>query len=143
MHLYFNGPRSVFLLVESQLGIAFPAPEISYGSEFETTVRMNSVKFGDGYEQRSLDGINTMPLKLNFRFANRSLEVIQQIDAFLRGTLPYYDRTPDEYFYYIPPPPHDGIMQTPRKFKCESWKLGSDQYNNHTISGVFEEVFDP
>jgi phage-related protein len=144
MKLYFNGPKSIFRQVESIKGYAFPDPEISFSSSFETTVRMNRTKFGDGYEQRSLDGINNTPLVLNFTFTNRSLEVILEIKKFLEGSDVVYNRTPDEFFYYIPPAPFDGgNIPTYRKFVCDKWTLDATQSNNYTINGIWNEVFDP
>jgi phage-related protein len=143
MKLHFNGPRSVFKQVEAVLG-PFPVPEVSYGSSITTTVRLNKVQFGEGYEQRSLDGINSTPLVFDVVFRNRSQRVIEEVVRFLKGDKVFYDRTPDEYFYMIPPAPFDdGILQTPRKFKCEEWKTTAEAHNNYTLTTQFKEVFEP
>lgn len=147
MHLYFNGPKSIFRQVEAAIGQLFPDPEISFGSSFDTEIRMNITKFGDGYEQRSLDGINNGLMNLNFTFENRSLLVIKHIEGFLRGSTVdtvFYDRSPEEYFLYTPPDPYSGdTINVPRKWVCKKWSLGANQSNNYTLTGVFEEVADP
>jgi phage-related protein len=144
MHLHFNGPRSVFYQVRAVTPELLQPPDISYGSSVNTEIRVNTVRFGDGYEQRSLDGINTAPLVIDFAFNNRSLETITEIDKFLRGDKLFYNRTPDEYFYFVPPEPYDGgLIKVPRKFTCLSWKVSPSQSNNYTLSGTMNEVFEP
>lgn len=45
-----------------------PDVEISFGSELKTGYRFNTSQFGDGYSQRSVDGINTSPRSWNVLF---------------------------------------------------------------------------
>lgn len=144
MHLHFNGPLSAFKRFNLVASVPIPEPEISYGSDFETSVRLNSVKFGDGYEQRSLDGINAVPLSINFAFTKRSKDVVRQVDLFLRGDDVFYPRSPEEYFYYTPPPPiGDEALPTPRKFICRKWKISAAEFNDYSLTGTMDEVFDP
>ncbi len=144
MHLYLNGPKSVFLQVAQVTPELLEPPAISYGSSISTQVRVNKVQFGDGYQQRSLDGINAAPLMINFSFSKRSLATITEIKKFFEGDKVFYDRTPDEYFLYIPPAPYDGgIYQIPRKFVCLEWNVSANEHNNYTLSGKMEEVFEP
>ena len=130
----------MFLQVEELIGhVPF---EISYGSDAEEAPRMLKTKFGDGYEQRMMDGVNTTPLILAVTFSNRRQLVISHIRRFLRGDPVLYPRTPNEFFYFIPVAPFSDDGVTPLKFKCETWKVGSDQWNNFTLSAKFEQVFE-
>lgn len=144
MHLYFNGPKSVFLQVPSLAGR--PLPEISYSSSATNTPTVNTVKFGNGYEQRSMDSaVNNNPLSLSVTFTTRSLGQIREIVAFFIGGSPVYNRQPNEYFYYIPPDPYDiGGLQTPLKFTCTG-PLSNvfEQANSFSVTATFNQVFDP
>lgn len=140
MHLYFNGPRSVFLQIAAVR--PYLPIDISYGSAIEEAPRILKVKFGDGYEQRSMDGINASPLKFNVVFSNRREIVAQHVRLFLAGHPVHYPRTPNEYFYFLPPSPFTPEDNSPLKFKCEKWSTTSLQFNNFSVSAEFEQVFE-
>lgn len=59
--------------------------------------RINIAKFGDGYEQRMLDGINAMNTEYGVTFDMRPREVILAMDSYLQQRLarafPFYDPT--------------------------------------------------
>lgn len=56
----------------------------SYGSRETTKPTVNTVKFGDGYEQRVATGINTMPRTWELELTNKPSVVADAIVAFLR-----------------------------------------------------------
>jgi phage-related protein len=72
--------------------------------------RVNNIKFGDGYEQRTSYGLNTNLQNWDLSFANREEAEANEIDDFLtaRGGLESFDWTPP------------GEV-TVRKFKCQEW----------------------
>jgi phage-related protein len=45
--------------------------------------RMNTAKFGDGYEQRTLDGINSMNSTWKLKWTMRPISVLAAMDAYL------------------------------------------------------------
>lgn len=49
------------------------------------TPRVRKVQFGDGYDQRTGDGVNTMQGRLQARFANRTKAVRDELIAFFRA----------------------------------------------------------
>jgi len=53
------------------------------GLQRQVKQRVLTAKFGEGYEQRVLDGINTKEDSFNLSFNNRSAEEINLIAAFL------------------------------------------------------------
>ena len=74
----------------------------SYTSDATVADRLNIGKFGDGYEQRTLDGINTRTLKFTVIFDKVTTAKCTRVTNFLqaKGAL-----TP---FLWTPPPPYAG-----------------------------------
>ena len=138
-NLRFSAPDSEFeddaALVSANLLPITP----SYTLDLDTTERMNEIKFGDGYSQRSLDGINTDALEFTAVFANRSELVITAIYDFLKGVSPY-NRNMTEYFYFLVPAPINEEM----KFivKDGKIKVTNSQANSFTLTATFVRVFD-
>jgi phage-related protein len=102
-------------------------PDASVQKSVEPRVRV--AKFGDGYEQRVRDGINTAPEKWSLTFTGGAEEV-NAIDAFLKlagGA---------DYFYWTTPQGMAG------KFVCRSWKFARERGSKSSISCDFEQVFD-
>lgn len=102
-----------------------------YGAAGKRTPRVRSSKFGDGYEQRQEDGINSMQEIWDLQFMNREAEVGNAIDAFLtalKGVAPFTWTTPS------------GVSGS---FICKDWTYSLDRGNNVSITARFEQVFDP
>lgn len=55
----------------------------SYGLTVRQQPRVKLIKFGDGYEQRIPDGINTTLLEVDYTFENRNLQETHAILHFL------------------------------------------------------------
>lgn len=88
-------------------------------------------QFGDGYEQRVGDGINTMARTWNVQFNLRLAAEIDAIEAFLKA------RAGVQSFDWTPPRGAAG------KWVCESWTPGLEQPVYASLSAVFREVFEP
>ena len=93
--------------------------------------RVLSAKFGDGYSQRTTDGLNTMLRKWNLQFNNRAQAECDAIEAFLvsQGGCLAFNWTPPTgaaalWICGVP----NGWTRTPT-----TGPLGS-------ITGMFEEV---
>lgn len=101
----------------------------SNGSSVSRTPKVNRAKFGDGYEQRSLNGINTNPRMWQVMFSSRETAEADQIASFLnaRGGVESFDWTPS-----------DGVAG---KFLCVSWTDAYDSAGYRSINATFEEVF--
>ena len=138
MKLYFNGPKSVFHRVKAVRDYAPILP--SYTSQLSVEQRTLKVQFGDGYEQRVPEGINSLPLNLRLIFANRSLVITKELRRFFTGHPPTYDRQIQEYFYFTPPEPWD----TEGKFVVEGEiSVQFVQANSFTTSLTLRQVFEP
>ena len=89
--------------------------------------RVRKAQFGDGYEQRSKDGINNdlRPHSLKFRYRD---SIINQIEKFLE------DRGGVESFLY-------SHKKAPVKlYVCEEWNRTDIDFNTSEISATFREV---
>ena len=91
--------------------------------------RMNVSKFGDGYEQRALDGINWMSTTWNLKWPMRPSGVIVAMDAYLTamqaGAFPFFDPLSN---------------QTVQVF-CDSWKVSWTYKGNKDDYGDLEAEF--
>ena len=102
-----------------------------FGNEVETSPRVLSVSFGDGYSQSVPDGINTMPLVRSVAFSNRDATEIAAIDTFLRN------QAGVKWFWYT----HPGKAAI--KVKCAKWRAVEVAPGLGTLSCQFDQVFNP
>lgn len=100
----------------------------AYSAQVNKKPRVRTAVFGDGYEQRVGDGINTIKRVWSLRFTTSSAD-IEAVDAFLTsmgGTTS---------FDWSPPSGAAG------RWKCEEWDQGLDGYNRSVLTATFTEVF--
>lgn len=102
-----------------------------WGAQEQHRPRVRRVQFGDGYQQRSADGINTKPRSWTLTFGGRTDAERTAILDFLnaRGAL--------EAFDWTPPSGAAG------KWVCEQWSRTATTYGATTIQATFSEVFEP
>lgn len=99
--------------------------------------RVRKVAFGDGYEQRSPDGINTLMKEWNMVFQNRLLTDINTMTNFLEA------RKGTTSFTFIPVG-----ESTTYKVVCEEWQKDTVLYDTTNTKGygslsvTFRQVFD-
>lgn len=140
MKLYLNTAESAMFAVEAVLLAKNLLPlEPSYTTQLDTEFRLNSVNFGNGYRQDALDGLNSDRLMAQVVFTNRSKESINALTNFLKGSASY-QRTPDEYFYWLPPYPLNdrGVI----KVKCPKFTVIPQSTNIISLSATFEQTFE-
>ena len=99
------------------------------GCSYEIKPNVRAVKFGDGYEQRAANGLNTQPRIWNLRFSVRTDSEASAITTFLatQGAVTAFDWT-DPY-------------GAAGKYVCRSWSATKDRYNLNTVTAQFEQVF--
>ena len=102
----------------------------SYGVSVDQAPRVLTASFGDGYEQRTADGINTNPRVYNLQFNNRDYTEANNIDQFFK------DRNGVESFVWQPP---DGSEQG--NFVCASWNKSFPTFGVISVTATFREVF--
>lgn len=100
----------------------------AYNGAVSVAPRVMKSQFGDGYQQRVADGINTQPRAWSLVFTN-SVTVSDAIVAFLVA------RNGVESFDWTPPSGAAG------KFLCEEWQEEYLTDNVRRVSAVFREVF--
>lgn len=100
-----------------------------FGAPKQVRPRVSAIKFGDGYEQRVAQGLNTQLEVWNLTFANRDEEEANEIDDFLiaRGGVESFDWTPP------------GAAAS-KKFVCREWTRVIQKANLYSISATFEQV---
>ena len=89
-----------------------------------------TARFGDGYEQRTPDGVNTNLLKISLNYDNRDEAESTAIAHFLN------ERGGSEAFVYLPPSPYSSM----KKFICRKWDVTMNFDNNYSIKVDLEEV---
>lgn len=107
---------------------AFPSIAPSYNAAVEREPVVLTVKFGDGYEQRSARGINNNLRKWSLTFANQTTANCDTIETFIvaQGGV--------TSFTWTDPTGYAG------KWVCRKHTRTKLNYNNETIAAVFEEV---
>ena len=101
-----------------------------FGANKKLTPKINSISFGDGYEQRARNGLNTNPQTWELTFSNRTDTEAGDIDSFLtaRGGAESFDWTP--------------YNESAGKYVCKEWSKSIDGFNRNSIEAIFMQVFE-
>ena len=139
MKLHLNGPAAYFYRIKA-LQTLVPI-EISYASAIESTQRLRTVVFGDGYEQVTPDGLNSQMLIISALCENRSQEVVKAVVGFLEGTGQYASRSREEWFYYTPPAPYNA---TALRFRLDG-PIATEfvTHGSSTVKFKMKQVYEP
>lgn len=105
---------------------------VAPGSNRAAKPAVLTAKFGGRYSQRTGDGINALPRDFAFRSIPLPAAQVEAIENFLLGRKGYLPFT-----YRVPYEP------TARQFICGEWQTDYTDPMYSTISGSFEENFDP
>ena len=101
--------------------------------------RVLTARFGDGYEQRVRDGINTKEDMFSISFNNREAEDINLIAGFLdnkAGT--NFDFVITDTFN------NSGSLTTSTlKVVCDEYNINYGQADNHSLSCQLRRVYEP
>lgn len=101
----------------------------AYNHSTESEPKIKEVKFGDGFSQRSPDGINNILPVFNLEFEG-DLNEVTAILHFLS------QRAGHESFVWLPPAPYGSSA----RFICKKWSNVQPFYNNYKIQASFERV---
>ena len=100
--------------------------------------RVLTAKFGDGYEQRVLNGINTKEDSFSLSFNNRSAEDINLIAAFLDDkAAKNFDFTVTDSFT------GGSLSNTTMKVVCDSYNVNYIRENFHSLTCTLRRVYEP
>lgn len=107
----------------------------SYNSIVNSEPKVVKVQFGNGYQQRIPDGLNTSLVEFNLTFENRSELETVSILHFLK------QRNGQESFIYNLPTIYSKSSDNlSTRFICPEWGSSYISYNNYTIDCKFIEV---
>ncbi len=107
-----------------------PTRAPSSGFEASSTVRTIKNKFGDGYRQTGLDGLNAVAKSAPLVWEACTIADANYMEAFLIAHA-------GKCFLYTLP-----REAVPRKWDCEQWKRGAPAGGYDRFSATFEERFD-
>ncbi len=96
----------------------------------DTTLRVLSAQFGDGYKQDAADGINNKSQSWPLTFTGSSAR-IAAIRDFFDARMGY------QAFYWTPPLGTQGL------YKCAKYQIRPLGLDAYSISGTFEQAFQP
>ena len=100
--------------------------------------RVLTAKFGDGYEQRVLDGINTKDDMFSISFKNRDSEDINLIAEFLDI------KAGKNFDFVITDTFSNGNLTTSTlKVVCDGYDISYGQTINHSLSCQLRRVYEP
>ena len=109
----------------------FPITNPVYNTRINARPKVNTLSFGDGFEQRLTEGLNQNPLSVNLTFE------LSQTDADTAITF-LNSRVEDgaSFDYTLP------SESSSRKFVCTSFPRSIPFLNRGTLSCTFREVFE-
>ena len=110
----------------------FPSITPTYGLQKRSSPVVRTVRFGDGYEQRTSLGLNQNPKVYNLTFEVSETDS-DTIETFLDA------RAADNASFDFTPPGEASSS----KFVCEQWSKSIPYLNRASIQATFREVFEP
>ena len=110
----------------------FPSITPTYGIQKNSSPVVRTVRFGDGYEQRTSLGLNQNPKVYSLSFEVSETDA-DTIETFLDA------RAADNASFDFTPPGESSSS----KFVCESWSKSIPYLNRARIQTTFREVFEP
>ena len=110
----------------------FPSITPTYGLQKRSSPVVRTVRFGDGYEQRTSLGLNQNPKVYNLTFVVSETDS-DTIETFLDA------RAVDNASFDFTPPGEASSS----KFVCEKWSKSIPYLNRASIQATFREVFEP
>jgi len=107
-------------------------PDRGFGRQSQH--RVLTAKFGDGYEQRVLDGINSKQDSFSMAFNNRPASEINLLAKFLDNrAAKSFDLTVTDY----------DSDSTSVKVVCDSYNISYIQETVHSLQATFRRVYEP
>lgn len=103
-----------------------------YPAQVEYRPRVRVAQFGDGYQQRVADGINTAMDAWSLTFTVRTDTEASAIRDFLAARGGY------EAFDWTPPNESTAI-----RVVCREWSRAFDHTNKNTVTARFERTYEP
>lgn len=126
-----------FIIAQNDIASGDPSSNVTVvadrGLARESVQRVLTAKFGDGYEQRVLDGTNTKLDVFTISFNNRTAADINRIAAF-------FDVKAGKSFTFTVTD-HSG--DTAIKVVCESYNISYITDSFHSLNCTLRRVYEP
>jgi len=110
----------------------FPSYQPSYSATKNSAPKTRTTKFGDGYEQRTLFGLNQNPKEWALTFTVKDADA-DIIEAFLDA------RAADSASFDWTPP----TSATSYKWVCNNWSREFFDVGASRVNATFRQVFEP
>ena len=113
------------------------------GMSRKASPRIRVAKFGDGYEQRIVDGINSIEESYTVNFSNRDKEVIDDIVGYLEslGSASFDFTIPDSKQLSGTAP--DTVGERIIKVVCNQYSLNYDNHpTSYSCSATFRRIYE-
>ena len=107
----------------------------SYNARITNKPTIKKIKFGNGYEQRIIDGVNEKLKEISLVFENRSEKETVSILHFLDQR-----NAQESFIYNIPTIYLKSTASLSSRFVCPEWSSSYISYNNYSIEVKLEEV---
>lgn len=104
--------------------------DVDQGFERQAKSNARSISFGDGYEQRGANGINTVKETVTIRCGNRPVAEIRNMDALLRSL-----NGVESFNFY-------GADGFARRYICREWSITENNGVFASLSATFIQVFE-
>ena len=104
---------------------------------------VRSARFGDGYEQRLADGLNSLSETFNVTFSNRTKAEADDINAFFnakKGVSSFNFTFPDDNSSATD---SKGNKVTTIKVVCSQWSQSYTDFQGSSVSATFNRVYEP
>jgi len=108
--------------------------QASYTSVAQSSPRIVKVQFGNGYQKRIPDGLNTNLLTFQLNFEARKENEINSIIHFLQ------QMNGQKSFIYNPPAVYGKTSNYNTRYICPNWEVTYNFYQNYSLRATFEEV---
>ena len=120
---------------------AYARPDRGMGRN--VTPRVNIAKFGDGYEQRVLSGINHNNESYSVAFNNRTKAFIDDLVKFLNGNLntPAQPKSVFAFNFTIPDTNESGNEKT-IKVVCDTFDVSYSFGDFYSLTATFRRVYE-
>lgn len=125
------------------LGIVNSTAQVIYtpdkGLSRNTTPQVLTATFGDGYEQRIVDGINSIKEQYSLTYKTRTKEDIDDIVAFLDGT-----KGVTSFDFKIPDSNNSANNNiTTIKAVCTTYSTSFEYDNFYSLNVTIKRVYEP
>ena len=110
------------------------APDRGFTKETKANIIIS--KFGDGYEQRKVKGINNMIETYDLSFSNRPNTETDDLEAF------FIDQAGVSKFTFTIPDSNEGTGEKDIKVVCEEWSKSHTQTAATSLTAKLRRVYE-